>query len=200
VDDLLIFTPKGSPFFSKIKEVLFKEFEMKDLREAKSFLSMEITRDRSKHMITLSQKEYIENVLEHFSYTKANPCWMPMVSHCLEKLTKTGNPKEYNPREEVYWSIIRSLMYLMIATRLDLDNSVSIISRYLANLSKEHLTAAKHILHYVKGTKDYTLTLGPSAEGSFNLHGYTDADWDNDVDTRKSTTSYVFYAGNGAIS
>ena len=66
-------------------------------------------------------------------------------------------------------------MYLMIATRSDLANSVSIISRSLANLSEEYLTAIKHILCYVKRTKDYTLILGPSAEGSFNLHRYADA-------------------------
>src|SRR5208337_5518806 len=91
-------------------------------------------------------------------------------------------------------------MYLMIVTRPDLANFVSIISRYLTNLSEEHLTPAKCILHYVRGTKDYTLTLGPSTEGSFDLHRYADADWGNDVDTRKSTTSYVFYAGSDAIS
>jgi len=125
---------------------------------------------------------------------------MPMVSHCLEKLTKSGDPEEYNPREEVYRSIIGSLMYLMIATRPDLANSVGIVSRYLANPSEEHLTAAKRILRYVRGTKDYTLTLGPSTEGSFDLHRYADADWGNDVDTRKSTTGYVFYVGSGAIS
>src|SRR5208337_3973839 len=102
VDDLLILTPKGSPFFSEIKEALSKEFEMKDLAEAKSFLGMEITRDRSKHTITLSQKGYIESVLECFSYTKASPCWTLMVSHCLEKLMKSSNPEEYNPREGVY--------------------------------------------------------------------------------------------------
>src|SRR5208337_1179921 len=155
MDDLLILTPKGSTFLSEIKEALSKEFEMKDLGEAKSFLGMEITRDCSKRTITLSQKGYTENVLERFGYTKASPCRTPMVSHRLEKLTKTGDPEEYNPREEVYRSIIGSLMYLMIATRPDLANSVGIVSRYLANLSKEHLMAAKHILPYVKGTKDY---------------------------------------------
>ena len=34
----------------------------------------------------------------------------------------------------------------------------------------------------------------------FDLYGYADANWRNDVDTQKSTTSYVFYARRGAIS
>jgi len=45
------------------------------------------------------------------------------------------------------------------------------------------------------------LTLGPSeGEEPFSLHGYADADWGNDTDTRKSTSGHVFLAGRGAIS
>ena len=90
-------------------------------------------------------------------------------------------------------------MYLMTAMRPDLASSVGIISRYLSNPSVEHLTAAKRILRYVKGTKDYGLTLG-SQDKDLNLRGYADADWGNDVDTRKSTSGFTFLAGNGAIS
>src|SRR5208282_2629348 len=50
-------------------------------------------------------------------------------------------------------------------------------------------------------TREHTLVLGCSnVEETFNLYGYADADWGNDVDTRKSTTGYVFYTGRGAIS
>ena len=93
-------------------------------------------------------------------------------------------------------------MYLMITTKPNLANAVRIVSRYLSNPSVEHLTAAKRILRYIKGTKDYSLTLGPSndVKEPLTLYGYTDADWGMDADTRKSTTGYVFYAGRGAIS
>src|SRR5271169_7080973 len=109
---------------------------------------------------------------------------------------------DLNLREEDYHSIVSSLMYLMIATRPNLANSVGIISRYLSNLSEEHLMAAKHILCYVKGTREHILILGHSNDikEPFDLYRYMDADWGNDVDTRKSTTGYVFYAGRDAIS
>ena len=32
------------------------------------------------------------------------------------------------------------------------------------------------------------------------LKGYTDVDWGDDLDERKSTLSYVFLLGNGAIT
>ena len=47
VDDILVFTLKGSDSLCIVKEVLSKEFEMKDMRELKSFLGIEITRDRT---------------------------------------------------------------------------------------------------------------------------------------------------------
>ncbi len=74
------------------------------------------------------------------------------------------------------------------------------VSRYLSNPSEQYLAGAKRILHYVKGTRDYGLTLGMSKERLFDLYGYADADWENDTETRKSTSGYVFYARRGAIS
>ncbi len=120
-----------------------------------------------------------------------------MVTQKMGGLTKGG---DLNPREEDYHSIVGSLMYLMIATRPDLADSVGIISRYLSNLSEEHLMVAKCILCYIKGMREHALVLGCSnIEETFNLYGYTDANWGNDINTRKSTTGYVFYAKRGAI-
>ncbi len=43
MDDIIIIVPKGSDFLHEIKEALAKKFEMKDMRELKSFLSIEVT-------------------------------------------------------------------------------------------------------------------------------------------------------------
>src|SRR5271157_1025735 len=114
-------------------------------------------------------------ILEHFGFTDAAPVKTPMVTQ-LVGLTEKGT--ELNVREDEYRHIVGSLMYLMIATRPDLANAVGIVSRYLSNLSVEHLTAVKHILGYVKGTKDYSLMLGPSNDikEPLTLYRYTDAD------------------------
>ena len=175
---------------------------MKDMGELRSFLGIEITRNRKERTITLSQMGYVDTILERFGFTEASPTYTPMVTQRLERLEglRKGNDDAYNPWKALYSSLIGSLMYLMIATRPDLANAVGIVSRYLSNPSEEHVKAAKHILRYVKGTKDYALTLGPDAKESFNLFGYVDADWGNDVNTRKSTTGYAFYARRGIIS
>ena len=54
IDDTLIFAPKNSSSLTKIKEALSNEFEMKDMGELKSFLSIEVTWDRMNQTITLT--------------------------------------------------------------------------------------------------------------------------------------------------
>ena len=49
-----------------LKRKLAKSIAMKDLGATKKILSMRITRDRKNNKLTLSQGEYIENVLERF--------------------------------------------------------------------------------------------------------------------------------------
>jgi len=53
------------------------------------------------------------------------------------------------------------------------------------------------VLRYVNTTKSYGITFGGS---DMTLHGYCDADYAGDLDTRRSTTGYVFMLNGGAIS
>ena len=80
VDDLLIITPTKSDSLAAIKEALAKEFDMKDMGELKSFLGIEITRDRTNRTMKLIQKGYIDTILEHFGFTDAAPVKTPMVT------------------------------------------------------------------------------------------------------------------------
>ena len=61
-----------------------------------------------------------------------------------------------------------------------------------------HWQAAKRILRYVKGTKRFGILY--TASECLDLVGYTDSDWARSVDDRKSTSSYFFHMGSGAIS
>ena len=52
---------------------------MKDLGEAKKILGMEIMRDRFKHVLYLSQRRYIEKVVQHFSMGDAKLLFLPLI-------------------------------------------------------------------------------------------------------------------------
>ena len=61
-----------------------------------------------------------------------------------------------------------------------------------------HLTAAKHILRYLKGTVDYGLKY--DANQKINLEGYVDSDWVGSAIDRKSTSGCCFSMGSSVIS
>ena len=60
-----------------------------------------------------------------------------------------------------------------------------------------HWSAAKGVLRYLAGTTDYGISFTAS---NSTLNGYCDANHAGDIDTRRSTTGYVFTLNNGAIT
>ena len=67
----------------------------------------------------------------------------------------------------------------------------------MANPEKIYWEAVKWVLHYLRGTSDYTITYSKS---SSSIQGYVDANFIGDLDKRRSTTGYVFQNENGPIS
>ena len=65
----------------KLKAQLKQEFEMKDLGAAKKILGMKILRNRQERKLFLSQKKYIEKVLERFGMLDVKPAKTPLAAH-----------------------------------------------------------------------------------------------------------------------
>jgi len=97
-----------------------------------------------------------------------------------------------------YQSIIGSLLYAAIATRPDIAQAVGVVAKFSSSPSQAHLTAAKRILGYLKGTLNLAIKYQKSQNQE--LIGYTDADWAGDLDDRHSTTGNIFVMGGGPIS
>ena len=96
-----------------------------------------------------------------------------------------------------YASVIGSLMYDMVCTRPDIAHVVGVISKYMSHPGIEHWNAIKWILRYLRGTSNKCLHFGGSTT---NSQGYVDSDFVGDIDTRRSTTCYVFTIGGVAMS
>ena len=80
VDDMLI-ACKSRKEIQKLKEQLASEFEMKDLGAAKKILGMDITRDRKRGVLTLSQQSYLEKVVSQFGMMDAKHVLTPIGAH-----------------------------------------------------------------------------------------------------------------------
>ena len=85
----------------------------------------------------------------------------------------------------------------MVYTRPDVAHAVSVLSRHMSRLGKQHWEAVKWILRYLKGSSDTSLCF---TSASLKLQGYVNADFAGDIDSRKSTTMFVFTLGGTAIS
>ena len=72
-----------------------------------------------------------------------------------------------------------------------------VVSRFLANPGKQHWQAVKWILRYLKGTSHYCLCFG---HDETVLEGFTNVDMARDMDTRKSTTGYLYTFAGAAVS
>ncbi|GKV32516.1 hypothetical protein SLEP1_g41114 [Rubroshorea leprosula] len=149
--------------------------------------------DQSAAGIFISQKKYVQDILDRFRIKDSNPVSTPIDAGM--KLVK--NPKGKKVNSTLYKQIVGSLMYLN-ATRPDIMHAVSLISRYMESPKEMHLLAAKRILRYLKGTVEYGLFYKKREKS--DMFGFTDSDFARDVDDRKSTSGYVFMMGTTAVS
>jgi hypothetical protein len=77
-----------------------------------------------------------------------------------------------------YVSLVGSLMYEMVCTRMDIAHVVGFLSNYMSKLGKEHWTTVKRVFSYLGGTTNYGLCyqgrLG--LERVMEIHGFTNED------------------------
>jgi hypothetical protein len=199
VDDMLI-VAKSIVEVNKLKVLLSKEFDMKDLDAAKKILGMEIRRDNDAKKLWLSQAGYVKKVLERFIMENAKLVSTPLANHF--RLSTSQCPKTVEETEDMskvpYASAVGCLMYAMVCTRPDLAHAVSVVSKYMANPGKQHWDVVKWIFKYLKGTIDYDITF-VKQKSDLSVVGYVDADYAGDLDDRRSTTGYVFTLVGGLI-
>jgi len=89
-------------------------------------------------------------------------------------------------------------MYLMTSSRPDLAFTLSRLSKFFAAPRASHERFALYLLRYLKGTANHGITYGSTSRRPY--YGFTDADWAEDVDNRKSTGGYIFLLTGGAVS
>ena len=202
VDDILIAGPSKHEV-QIVKDDLNQSFEMKDLGEAKRILGMDIMRNREKGTLWLSQADYVEKVLKRFNMINVKPAATPIAQHFkLSKAQVPGSVEESKEMESIpYANIIGSLMYAMICTRPDISHAVSITSRYMSDFGREHWSALKWMLRYLRGAGNFgILYKGCDETETEILQGFCDADYATNLDNRKSQTGYVFTMFGSAIS
>jgi len=139
VDDIIL-ASDDIDFLCDTKQMLTAHFDKKDLGNASFVLGIEIHRDKTREILGLSQKGYIERVLDRFNMKSYKPCTTPIQKG--EKLSKSQCPKDDDKTakmEKVHFaSAVGSLMYAQVYTRPDIAFVVNVLGRYLSNPGLPH--------------------------------------------------------------
>lgn len=96
-----------------------------------------------------------------------------------------------------YQQLSGSILYLTIF-RLDITHVVNLMTRFMHKPYVKHIDVAKKILRYIAIIKDLALKF--TKLPLFVLLGFSNSNYGDDIDDRKSTFAYVFNIGFGVIS
>ncbi|CAI7808410.1 unnamed protein product [Closterium sp. NIES-54] len=196
VDDL-VFATADTAGLAHVNSELQKRHTCTDLGELRSYLGLQITRDRARRTITLTQSHMVQQVLQRFVFTYSSPQATPLPTrHSLSALPSDESVESSGP----YPKLVGCLMYLMTCTRPDLAYPLSILARYVApgRHRPEHMAAAKRVLRYLCSTSGMGLVLG--GRSPVVLTGHADASWADDQATQRSLQGYTFSLGSGSVS
>ena len=86
----------------------------------------------------------------------------------------------------------------MSHTRPDIAYGVSIVSQFMHNPSKEHMTAVIRILRYLKSSPGRGLMFFKN--NHLHIDRYTDANWAGTKSDRKSTFRYFTFVGGNLVT
>ena len=173
---------------------------MIDLGDSSFVLDIQIHRDRSRGILGLSQKSYIEKILKRFGMHHCKPGDTPMAKG--DKFSLSQCPNKFFEIQEMqqipYASAIGSLMYAQVCTHPDIAYIVGMLGRYLSNPGKDHWIAVKRVMRYLQRIKDYMLTYRKLDQ--LEIIGYSESNFARCQDSMKSTSGYIYLLVGGAIS
>lgn len=140
----------------------------------------------------INQRLYIERILIQYKMIEAAP------------LTISADPyfklQAANLEENVRLTVPYrgALLFLSLVSRPDIAYVVGMVSRYLDKHNEQHWNAVKRIMRYLSHTKHLGIMYSKCKD--LNLVGFSDSDYASDIDTRRSTSGYIFKLSNGPIT
>ena len=119
----------------KVVEELKSHFKLRNLGPTNFLLGIHITHDIPNRTISLSQCQYIVNILERFRMADCKPVLTPIEPGT--SLTSEMSPKSDEEVNEM-WNVpyivaVGCLMYLATTTRPDISFTVGVLGRFNHN-------------------------------------------------------------------
>ncbi|CAO1615843.1 unnamed protein product [Parajaminaea phylloscopi] len=197
VDDLAAFA-RSTERLDEIEELLKSHFKVTVSPSSNSFVGLSIEQYPDK--VILHQRSYCQTILRRFGYEDLNSTKAPAPVN----FSFDPTPEDYRPSEEVihdYLSKIGSLLWLSGLTRPDLHQIVIKMARYARCPTEQHLDALKKIFRFIKGSIDLGIQFerDPQMCRPYTLLAYSDANFAEPADGRKSTTGMLLMLGRNCV-
>jgi hypothetical protein len=192
----LIFTKFNLAAIFWFKNALNKRFEMSDLNSCIYYLDMMIFKNRRLKQLILNQNIYVEQILCDHEIWNCKSLIIFMNVSC--RLIKISD--EYTADKSLkinYQSIVRSLMYIMLKIRSNIIYFISMINRYVFNLIQTHWQAIKRIFRYLRETYQMKLMFRETLKF---LKNYTNSNWAENQDIKRSISEYAFNVDSDIIN
>ena len=201
VDDCVVMgTPEGRAWF---KAEIRKHFSTKDANPLTDYVGVTIHRTEKgfilhqDDLLARMEKDFIKS-LEHIK-----SCDSPMKPGYTIKRPEEGEELLSPTDQRKYRSGVGSLNYLVKHTRPDLCNAVRELSKVLNGATEQHLQDLYRVLKYVLYTKHMGFPIEPTfipkwPDLAWLIEAWTDSDYANDRDNRKSVSAHEVYA-NGVL-
>jgi hypothetical protein len=174
---------------------------MTDLGYLEWFLGLQINQNHETGTITISQSQYIMDLIESLGMSECHPESTPLATNYNRMIDPDGklykDCKFVSNLKAPYRTVIGKLMYAMVGTRPDIATAVSIACRFQENPQPIHWMLAERIVRYLKGSSDIGIKYSGDAR---DLCGFMDADFAACPITYKSISGHAFVLGGGAIS
>ena len=150
VDDLILAATTQNEI-NWAKGAPIANFEMTELGVLTGFIRVDISRDRERQSLKISQKSYVSSVLEEHGMEGCAPVSTPVEPGL--RLEKSPEGYESTPKDHHrYQSAVGSLMYAMLGTRPDIAYAVGLVTKFPTNPHSNHWGAVKRIFQYLPGT------------------------------------------------
>ncbi len=134
VDDITLACKDGAKIDSIVEE-LSKHFKLRDLGPTTQLLGLEIHRDCPNLRLSISQSQYVSNLIDEHGLNDSKPVSTPLnpgthlsTSMCLQNDAEASEMCQYP-----YISIVGCLMYLAVTTRPDIAYAAGVLARFNSN-------------------------------------------------------------------
>ena len=174
----------------------------------KEFVGIRITRDEEYNYF-MDQTRMINDILKELNVTgaKGEKLPYPMDPPNLSKKDNATDSERASCQEYPYRRVVGQLMYGMVHTMVTIMYALNVLSRYSNNPGPRHIKFIKHLVMFVKHSKNDRLIFRTS-DGPFNMESMTetlqlrfqcDADLAGNLDNSHSQTSFLGYLGGSLI-